>query len=927
MSIPSVTSMPEVRYAPMTVGPGTRLGAYEVTVQIGVGGMGEVYRATDTKLGREVAIKVLPALVAQDPERLARLDREARTLAALNHPNIAAIHGIEEGPADAGPYVRALVMEFVDGPTLADRIVQGPIPWDEARPIAFQIADALAAAHDQGIVHRDLKPANIKIRPDGTVKVLDFGLAKAIDSVGVSSGMSLSPTVTSPAMTQAGLILGTAAYMSPEQARGKPVDRRSDVWSFGCVVLEMLTGVRPFDAEDVSLTLSMVLQREPDFGALPPGIPSYVAQALRVCLRKDPRQRPSHIHDARLALDGAFHVDAEATATRGAERPLESNERQRRRLAWAVAAAALILAVVSGFEWWRATRPVDRMLTRFSVDLGPEALRANTGTVALSPDGTRIVFVGRGPESGLRQLFTRRLDEPAAMPIVGTVHGDSLSAPFFSPAGDWIGYIAGTSVRKVPVQGGTNFPIAEVLPQPLGASWGDDDRIVVASAGGLWRVASSGGPLEKVQTSGGVKFFPHVLPGARAILTNSANLAAFSSLDDLLVEVIDMETGTTTPIANAGYAPRYLPTSDGSGHLVFVRQGALVGVRFDPASLTTEGATSPLVNGVGSPAVIGGGGQFTFSDTGTFAYLESRGGAALYPISLLNPAGEVTPVVVQPGVYVGPRMSPDGLRIAYTTAGSKGGDVWVYDFQRKTSTQLTFSGPGLREVAWAPDSKHLVYGDGESLWWVRTDGAGTRQRLLEKSVGPRPTSFSRDGRLVYSPFGTQGLPDIWTLPVDLTDPENPKPGKAEPFLTEAYVEVDPAFSPDGRFIAYTSNEFGPNEVFVRSFPGPGGKWKVSTAGGKFPAWSPQTRELFFLGGDDRIMVASYTINGDSFAAAAPRVWAPTQVLRDGVRQNFDVAPDGKRVVVFPMPAAAGAQGPLHATFLLNFFDEVRRRIP
>src|SRR5688572_981050 len=363
----------------MTLAPGTRLGSYEVTAQIGVGGMGEVYRATDTRLGRAVAIKVLPPSVAQDPDRLARFDREARTLAALNHPNIAAIHGLERAHG-----TQALVMELVEGPTLAERIAQGPIPLDEALPIARQIADALAAAHEQGIVHRDLKPANVKVRPDGTVKVLDFGLAKALEQGsgigGQGSGglpaASLSPTITSPAMTQAGLILGTAAYMSPEQARGKTVDRRADIWAFGCVLYEMLTGGRAFEAEDVSLTLSVVLQKEPDFAALPADVPSHVAQALRVCLRKDPKLRASDINDVRLALEGAFAPPAAGavvhTPPPGAHR----------RVLLAVAAGALILAAASTYAWWQATRPVERPLAQLRVDLGPAALLAPRQTLA-----------------------------------------------------------------------------------------------------------------------------------------------------------------------------------------------------------------------------------------------------------------------------------------------------------------------------------------------------------------------------------------------------------------------------------------------------------------------------------------------------------------------------------------------------------------
>jgi Tol biopolymer transport system component len=879
--------------------------------------MGEVYRATDTALGRSVAIKVLPESFASDPQRLARFEREAKTLASLNHPNIAAIYGLERADGQT-----ALVMELVEGPTLADRITHAVIPVDETLAIAKQIADALEAAHEQGIVHRDLKPANIKVRDDGTVKVLDFGLAKTLEPAGAASvGMSRSPTITTPAMTQAGLILGTAAYMSPEQARGKKVDKRSDIWAFGCVVFEMLTGTRAFEAEDVSLTLSMVLQREPDFAALSASVPRHVAQTLRVCLRKDSRQRPSDIHDVRLALEGAFNVETPATVTHS------PSPAARQPVLWTIAGTALVLAAVFAYGWWRATRPVEHLLTRLSVDLGPQAVRAPRETIALSPDGTRLVFVGRGADPGTRQLFTRQLDEPDAAPIAGTIFGASLAMPFLSPAGDWIGFIAGNAVMKVAVQGGSSFQIAQITPAPLGASWGDDGNVIIASTGGVVRVPSTGGAMVRLKTTEGIKFFPYVLPGSKAVLMNSVNLSMLSSNDDLRIEVLDVETGTAKVLVDAGYQPRYLPTSKTAGHLVFVRRGTLFGVPFDLQRLEIRGTPTPLINDIGGASLLDGGGQFAFSNTGTFVYLQGQTGTNSYPMSWLNAAGQTTTLVAQPGLYVGPRISPDGSRLAYTASGSKGGDVWVYDFQRDTPTQLTFTSPGLREVAWAPDSKHLVYGDTESLWWIRADGSAAPQRLLENTANPRPFSFSPDGRLVYSPFGAQGLPDIWTLPIDLSDPERPKPGKPEPFLTEPVVEVDPAFSPDGKFVAYASNESGPNEVFVRVFPGPGGKWKVSTAGGKFPAWSRTTHELFFLGSDDRIMVATYAIEGASFIPGKPRQWAATQVLRDGVRLSFDVTPDGKRVVVFPRPPETQTEGSLHATFLLNFFDEVRRRLP
>jgi serine/threonine-protein kinase len=746
----------------MAFGPGTRLGSYEIGDQIGVGGMGEVYRATDTNLKRAVAVKVLPQSVAADAERLARFQREAEILASLNHSNIAAIYGLERSTGTT-----ALVMELVEGPTLADRIPQGPIPIDEALPIARQIADALEAAHEQGIIHRDLKPANIKVRPDGTVKVLDFGLAKALEPAAASTMVSRAATITTPAMTQAGLILGTAAYMSPEQARGKVVDKRTDIWAFGCVLFEMLTGVRAFDAEDVSLTLSIVLQREPDFTALPSAVPPHVGQTVRLCLRKDPRQRPGDMRDVRLAMDGAFNAETVAKS-------LSIARTAHRRVPWTAAGAALLLAAVSAYGWWRATRPVERPLIRLSVDLGPDAVRAPRDTVSLSPDGTRLVFVGRAPESGTRQLFTRRLDEPAAMPLPGTVFGPSLSMPFFSPDGNWIAFLTGNTIRKVSIQGGSSLQVAEVPPTVIGASWGDDGNIVIASSSqaGLLRVPSSGGTVETMKRVEGAKFFPHVLPGARAVLYNGSRLNLLASLDDLRIDVIALETGETKTLVNSGYVPRYLPTSGDTGHLVFIRQGTLFGVRFDPARLEIRGTPMPLLSDVGDTYILDGGAQFTFSTGGTFVYLHRQTAANTYLISWLNTSGQMTPLIAQPNAYGAPRMSPDGSRLAYTAAGSKGGEVWVYDLRRATPTQLTFTGPGLREVAWAPDSKHLVFGDGESLWWIRADGAGEPQRLLEKSNNPRPASFSPDGRLAYSPFGTQGLPDVWTLPIDLRDPEH-----------------------------------------------------------------------------------------------------------------------------------------------------------
>jgi serine/threonine-protein kinase len=589
------------------------------------------------------------------------------------------------------------------------------------------------------------------VRPDGTVKVLDFGLAKALagppaafaegpaskeggpymDGRGVrlQPDMSLSPTITSPAMTRAGLILGTAAYMSPEQARGKTVDKRADIWAFGCVLHEMVTGVRAFDAEDVSLTLSVVLQKEPNFAALPANVPPHIVQALRVCLRKDPKERASDINDVRLALDGAFAPPAVTGAV--ASKPAATQ-----KLVAAVAAVSLIGAAAATYAWWQATRPVERPLVRLPVDLGPAAIESARTALSLSPDGTRIVFVGTTAE-GTRQLFTRRLDEPAATPIQGTVYGPSLSMPFLSPQSDSIGYVAANAIWRVPPQGGSVVEVAKVPGSVLGASWGDDGRIVFSTGteGGLFRVPASGGAVEAVQGDR-IYFAPHVLPGSRHVVVSTAKLASFVSLDDNRIEVVDVENGTPKVLLDSGYDARYVPTSNESGHLVFVQKGTLYGVAFDLRRLEVRGTPVPLVTGVGTNTLIAGGGQYTVSDTGTFAYLPSGQVSNRQPLMWMTSSGQMTPLVAQPGEYGAPRFSPDGAWLAYIATGPKGGDVWVHDLQRDTSNQLTFSAPGIWEIAWAPDSKHLAYSDGQAIWWMRADGSGEPKRILDLgSVG------------------------------------------------------------------------------------------------------------------------------------------------------------------------------------------------
>jgi serine/threonine-protein kinase len=704
--------------------------------------------------------------------------------------------------------------------------------------------------------------------------------------------------------------------MPPEQAKGKPADKRSDIWSFGVVVHELLTGRTPFEGETAVEILSAVLSKEPDWSR----VPSRAERLLRWCLEKDRRKRLAAIADARMLLDeGATPVQPPATDTKS------------RGWLWpAVAALLLLVAGASAYGWWSATRPLDRPLTRLSVDLGPDAVVGPRITAVLSPDGTHIVFTGRAPgPEGRLQLFIRRLDQQNATPLSGTVNIAG-QVPFFSPDGQWVAFFSPSGLGKVAVQGGAAVTVGELPSITGGASWGDDGNIIIGTVTGLMRLPSAGGTAQKLPEISGIAVFPDVLPGSRAILFNSGTSQAPSagSLDNLDISVLSLDTRETKSLVHGGYWPRYVKTAGDGGYLLYVREGTMFGVAFDADRLETRGTPVPLLQDLAvAPSVTTGGGQFSFSNTGTLVYLSGRADSDPYPISWLDPSGTTAPLVAQAGPYFAPRVSPDGRRLAYASSRQGAGNVWVLDFQTGTPTQITFTNPGTRELAWANDSAHLVYGDGSALWWVRADGSTQPQKLLDGLDNGRPMSFAPDGRLAFT-WSQRGLPSISTLPLDLTDPTRPKAGKPEPFLTTPQiVQVDAAFSPDGKFLAYASNESGVEDVFVRSFPGPGGRWRVSTTSGKFPVWSRTTRELFFLGGDDRIMVASYSVTSDVFTPQPARVWSPTPVRRTATRQNFDITPDGKRVVMFPRSVVAQEQDSLHATFLLNFFDEIRRRIP
>jgi serine/threonine-protein kinase len=874
--------------------------------------MGEVYRAHDPRMGREVAIKV-------SAERFSdRFEREVRAVAALNHPNICQIY-------DVGP--NYLVMELVEGPTLAERINSGAIPLEEWLAIARQIAEAMEAAHEKRITHRDLKPANVKITPQGVVKVLDFGLAKIADPVAAAPGVpDASPTLTLPQATRVGVILGTAAYMSPEQASGKPVDKRTDIWSFGVVQWEMLTGHRLFDGETISHVLADVLRGSIDFDKLPKETPRAIRELLKRCLDRDVKTRLRDIGEARIIL----------TRPMGGTDVPQRAEARPAKLPWAVAAALLVALAIAGWGWWRGSRSVPpHSPIRLNAVMSPATTldRFRGSQLALSPDGTRIV-VAESDRDGKWRLVMRSLDQSQFAPLSGA---EQARTPFFSPDGQWIAFFAGGKLKKIPVQGGSPVTLCDAPAVPGGASWGDDGNIVAAfnsGAAGLVRVPSGGGAStaatelnkEKGQT---VYTWPQVLPGSQSVLVTTYSIEAVRrrAYDAAEIDVVSMRTGERKTVQQGGFFGRYLL----SGHLVYLHESTLFAAPFDLSRLAVTGSPQPVLEEVN--VNVSGGGDFDFSQTGTLVYVSSKGQRPS-PVLWLDTAGRTQPLLTAPGTYENPRFSPDGKRLAFELATSPvRADIWMKDLERDTISRLTHLPGRNNDPVWTPDGKSVVFRSyfqaNGGLYWIRADGVGEAQRLTDGQAVEVPYSFSPDGKqLAFSRNDAVLGSEIWTVPVE-GDRDHPRLGKAEPFLRTSFFEGYPAFSPDGRWLAYSSNETGRFEVYVRPFPGPGSKSQISIDGGSYPIWSRNGRELFFLTLDWRIMAADYTANANPFAAGKPKVWSPTSLLYMGGNYPYDLAADGKRFAVnlYPGGTVEREQRLIDSvTVLLNFFDELRRRV-
>jgi Tol biopolymer transport system component len=885
----------------MAIPSGTKLGSYEVVAQIGAGGMGEVYRARDTRLERTVAIKVLPAHLTDRTELRERFEREARTIASLNHPHICVLYDI--GHQDGLDY---LVLEYLDGDTLAQRLTKGPLPLEQVLQYAIEIADALDKAHRKGVTHRDLKPGNIMVTKSGT-KLLDFGLAKLQQEVAPAMPLSQLPTMAEPVTAQ-GMILGTLQYMAPEQVEGKTdqVDARTDIFAFGELVYEMATGKKTFEGTSQASLIAKILETDPlPISTLQPMTPPALDRVVKRCLAKDRDDRWQSACDMCEELKWIAKAGSQIASPSAAKgfRPFT-----KRPLV--VALGTLLLgAVVACIAIWNLKPLARRPVSRLSVTLPPNiqlGARPNESAVAISPDGTQLAFVAT--RGGAQLLYLRAMDSQEARPVPET---EGASNPFFSPDGRWLGFFAGGKLKKVSVNGGAAITLCDVANM-LGASWSSRGTIVFGTVGPLMQVPDAGGipqaltHLEKGEIGHG---WPEFLPDGKAVL--------FMASPSGGVAVYSLEAGARRDLIQPATSPHYSP----SGHLVYAQMGGnLMAVSFDVRRQIVTGATVPVGEGV-LMYLANGAAQYSLSDTGSLIYVSGGAETAHRKLVWVDRKGVEQGLSAPPRAYRYPRLSPDGQRVAATVEEGGGGQIWLYDLRRDALTRWTFEGTNNLIGGWTPDGTRIVFRSNKeglpNLFWQLADGSGGLERLTTSEYSQNPTSLSPDGQvLAFAQINPQTGYDIWVL--QMAD------RKAKPFLQTPSAESAPRFSPDGHWLAYTSDESGHTEVFVQPYPGPGGKWQISTDGGTEPIWNPSGRELFYRSGNKMMVVDVAT--QPTFSAGKARLLFEGQYLpTPATFPNYDVSADGQRFLM--IKALGDTQAPTQINVVLNWAEELKRLVP
>ena len=889
----------------MAILPGRRLGPYEILSAIGAGGMGEVYKARDTRLDRIVAIKVLPTHLADRAELRERFEREAKTIASLNHPHICTLY--DTGHQDG---IDFLVMEYLEGETLAQRLVKGPLPIDQVLQYAIEIANALDKAHRKGITHRDLKPGNIMLTKSGT-KLLDFGLAKLRQGAAPAIPISELPTANDP-LTAQGSIVGTLQYMAPEQLEGKEADARTDIFAFGAVVFEMATGKKAFEGKSQASVIGAILKDDPPpISSLQPMTPPALDRVVKKCLAKESEKRWQAASDVcdelKWIAEGGSQAGLRAASV------IPSPKSRRKILLWA--AASLAASAVVGLSVW-SYRPAPaappRPVTRFTISLpvGQRLAALDDPALALSPDGTHLAYVAA--QGGVQQLYLRAMDSPEVKPMADTA---GAAAPFFSPDSQWLGFFVGTKIKKISVNGGAALTVCDGGSSNFhSASWGSDDAIVFEYGmfSGLWKVSAAGGTPQRLTTprpSEPSNVFPEILSGGKAVLFSAASGTGSQ------IAIRSDQTGETRDLI-AGTRPSYAPT----GHLIYAQAGTLMAALFDPERLRLTGSPVPVLEGVLQTAVSRVA-QYSFSSTGSIAYITGSAQGNLRKLVWVDRKGTEQPLPAPAHFYQTPRISPDGKRLAVGIADSPPANTWLYNVARETLTRLTFEG-GNNTPVWTPDSKRVAFqssraGPITNVFWQLADGSGSVERLVTSEYQNAPTSFSPDGQvLAFMEVHPSTGRNIWT--VNMSGDRNPKL-----FLGTQFNEGEARFSPDGRWLLYISDESGRYEVYVRPYPGPGGKYQISTEGGTEPVWG-RNGEIFYRSGNKMIAVDSTT--QPTFSAGKPKVlfeapYAPSLQTSP----FYDVSADGQRFVM--VKEAEEGSSAMQINIVLNWFEELKQKVP